>query len=205
MKKHERILVVAFIFLILPILVNAVIIPASAEQSPGILVPQSDSPVLDVLVQSPDVLVLQSDTPVMQDEENEVDTSGDYAVVLRDEPVPLAAGADPVGWALLNLLFTIAGTIMALVICIHVLAKKQRALSDDKVKSGKIKPLQFLLAPFFAVAGIVLFALTQDVGTRMIASDGLTVAHATIFICTVLSSVTVYRSEKNGDGLPKGA
>jgi len=136
---------------------------------------------------------------IQQSEEDAVDTGGDFAVVLKDEPMPLASGAAPGGWALLNLLFTIAGTIMAFAISIYVLVKKQRALSGENAKSGNFKPLQFLLAPFFAIAGIILFALTQDISTKMITADGLTIAHATIFICTVLSSIIVYRNEKYGD------
>ena len=173
MRKQERILVVTLILLILPILAPGMITPAYAEQSPDVLVRQS--------------------------EENEVDTNGDFAIALKDEPVPLVSGAASGGWALFNLIFTIIGIVTAIIISIHVLVKKQRALTDKNVKSGSIKPLQFLLAPFFAIAGITLFMLTQDVRTTMIIADGLTIAHATIFLCTILSSVMVYRNEKYGD------
>jgi len=174
MRKQDRVLVVTLILLILPILAPGMMPPACAAG------------------QLPDVLMQQS-------EEDVVDTSGDFAEVLGDEPVPLASGAAPGGWALLNLIFTIAGTAVALFISFYILVKKQRVLSGDNVKSGSVRPLQFLLTPFFAIAGITLFALTQDVDTVMIVADGLTIAHATIFICTILSSVIVYRNEKYGN------
>ena len=172
MRKQARKLATILLLLIIPVLVPGIITLAYAEP--------------------PDILIRQY-------EDNEVDTSGDFAVALKDEPVPLSSVAAPRGWSFLNLLFTFAGIVVALFISFYIFAKKRRALANDNVKSGRVTPLQFLLAPFFAIAGMALFALTQDLSTTMITADGLTIAHVTIFICTLLSSIMVYRSEKYGN------
>jgi len=173
LKKQKGKLAAVLLLLVITVLASSMITLAYAEQTPEVL--------------------------VRQYEDKEVDTSGDFAVVLKDGTVPMSSIAAPGGWSYLNLIFAFAGAVTALVICIHILAKKQRVLTRKNIKSGDIKPLQFLLAPFFAIAGIILFTFTQDLNATMITADELTIAHATIFICTLLSSIMVHRREKYGD------
>jgi len=153
--------------------------------------------------------VSPQENPPLPNEPPVIDTSSDIArvldeahdetIIIEDEEVPLAPGVNQGGWALLNLLFSIAGAVLALVMSFRVMTKKYTDVADEDEKGGRNKMLLTLSTPLLAATGIALFILTQDTGARMIMVDGLTAAHAMIFVCAVLSSILVIRNESDED------
>ena len=68
---------------------------------------------------------------------------------------------------------------------------------DEKQKRSRL--LLILATPFLAIVAIILFILTQDMTLPMIMIDWWTLAHAILFVGTVLCYIFAYRNEKDED------
>ena len=134
-------------------------------------------------------------------------------IIIGDPEVPLAPFSDGGSWALWNLILSIAGAILAIMMGIRVLIKKRRQKEEDEELEGaksqaadtededkkRSRLLLILLIPFLAIIGIILFILTQDMRQPMIMIDWWTLAHVILFAGGIISYIFAYRTEKDED------
>jgi len=109
-------------------------------------------------------------------------------------------------WALWNLIISIAGVVMAIMMGIRILMKKRRekydskdgeALFEDDEKTKRNRFMLILAVPFLAVAGINLFILTQNIRLIMILIDLWTPVHIILFTGEVLCYVFAFKRKKD--------
>jgi len=119
-------------------------------------------------------------------------------------------------WALWNLILSIAGAILALMIGIRVLIKKRQeehedientGLSDIRTsdeyaedeKQNRSRLLLILAIPILAIVGCFLFFLTQDMRLPMTMIDRWTLAHGILLVGGIISYILAYRQDKDED------
>ena len=170
------------------------------DPDPAPATPPAPAPVVEI----PDEDVPLDPGPAPEDE----------AIVIPDEDVPLYRG--PGGsWALWNLILSIAGAILALMMGIRVLLKKRRddkdeeddakataakARDDDEEEEKKKGRLLLILAiPLLAIVAFIIFILTQDMRLPMEMVDWWTFAHAIIFLGGLLSYLFAYKKEEDDE------
>jgi len=134
---------------------------------------------------------------------------------LEDAPIPLAVGARA-SWALWNLILSIAGAVLALMMGIRLLLMKRDEEEEDeekkaarreaypdeeeeekKQKRGRL--LMILAIPILAIIAIIVFILTQDMRLPMIMIDWWTLLHAILFIGGLISYIFAFRKVKDDD------
>jgi len=131
--------------------------------------------------------------------------------------VPLVAPSIYTGsWALWNLLFSIVGAVLALMIGLRVLIKKRQEdnegieytmrsdvrSSDEYAEDEKQKRSRLLLIlaiPILAIVGCILFILTQDMRLPMTMIDRWTLAHAILLVGAIISYIFAFRKDKDED------
>jgi len=166
----------------------------------------------------PTVPMLQLPPTEAGEEPQDEDEEDEEVIITIPEPeVPLAIFSDGKSWALMNLIIGIAGAIQALMIGTHILMmkKKEREGELEGIQTGpvsdKLKRRRFILAlatPAFAISGLVLFILTQDMRLPMTMVDWWTPANAAIFYGGAQSYIYAFRIGKDDDsdtGKPLGA
>jgi len=148
--------------------------------------------------------------------------NGDMGLMITDQNLPLFSGVqDGYGWALLNLLLCLSGIVMAIVAAMRIAELKKRSaggfsvtpdielskesdkgLSDvpDKVYKNKEQSRRvhvlILLTIALAVAGLVLFLLTQDMFKLMALTDSWSIALALVFIAELIAFIFLQRANR---------
>jgi len=101
-------------------------------------------------------------------------------------------------WALVNLIFAIAGAILAIVTGIR--SRKQKKQGNDSDMREKKRRLGWIIAVIvLAVAGIIVFFLTEDMSGKMVFVDRWTIVNAVIFALGIASYVLAFKWEKDED------
>ena len=115
-------------------------------------------------------------------------------------------------WALWNLILSIAGAVLALMMGIRVLMKKRQNRDDEanqeyagdyrseeeqKEKRGRL--ILIFAIPILAIIAIIIFILTQDMRLPMIMVDWWTLAHLLLFVAGVLCYIFAYKRERDED------
>ena len=168
--------------------------PAAAADEPD----EPDEP--DVIIEEtvpPLVEAPPTPEPPAEEEEEE-----EEILLIEDEEVPLAG---PLGaWALWNLILSIAGAALAIMLGIRVLIKrkqrKEEGQSEENDEEQKRSRLPLMLAvPLLAIVAFIIFFLTQDMSQPMIMIDWWTLAHAGLFLGGILSYIFAYKREKHDD------
>ena len=128
-------------------------------------------------------------------------------IFIPEEQVPLAPaiGGLQGSWALWNLILSIAGAIVAIMLGVRVLLKKKRERDDsteaeeedEKTKRSRL-PLM-IAVPVTAVAAIIIFLLTQNVRLPMVMVDNWTIAHAALFVGGLASYIYAYGKNKKDE------
>jgi len=144
---------------------------------------------------------LAEEPPAPPDDGEETDR------IIEPAPTPLA---DISSWALLNLILSILGAILAIMMLVRVLMKRrkdededeQEEEEDEKEKRGRI-PL-ILLIPILAIVAFIIFFLTQDMTQPMAWIDWWTLAHAILFIGGILSYIFAYKKQKQDKDEDRG-
>jgi hypothetical protein len=119
------------------------------------------------------------------------DIRDDTIVTAMYTPQTLPAVADNHHWALLNLLFAVAGALLALASAGYLLARRWNGHRHHHHERTREKWL--ITAILTAVAGLVVFALTQNMRNPMVWVDMWTVANAALFAATAASMVLVLK------------
>lgn len=125
--------------------------------------------------------------------------------------VPLAAPQGFAAWALANLIFAIVGAVMAIVFTVIRSMRKndeeqdeeerkqqeQRGQEDEQEKLRRRRGIGWIIGTVvLAVAGAVLFALTQDISLPMVWFDVWTIVHVILFVALlVLGNVAIRRKK----------
>jgi len=117
--------------------------------------------------------------------------------------IPLYGGSDGLRnvWALLNLIMCIVGIVLGIVTGSHTLAvsKYERDESkngdvledeeDDRKDYNKRRMIWFIITFTMAIAGIVVFMLTEDMRLPMVLVDRWTIVNALILAVEILAVI----------------
>ena len=90
-------------------------------------------------------------------------------------------------WALLNLILSVLGALLALAGLVWALIRKN--------KEKKIRPLWLLMAAILGIAGVVVFIVTQDVSLNMAWVDVWTIVNALILVLGLISLILAFKRE----------
>jgi len=149
--------------------------------------------------------------------------SEDDTIVVDDAMIPYAPAPNQATWALWNLILSIAGVVLVLMVSARALIARRKEDEQDRANadsdkrrsanadSGERKkrgrqPL-IVAIPVLAIIAIIIFILTQDMTARMIMADMWTIAHAVLFAAGLLSFIFAYKSDKDehsDDALAEG-
>ena len=121
-------------------------------------------------------------------------------VTIHDEDIALSRGFDVVietgSWALLNLILTAGGIAFAIMMAIKLFAKKND--EDDTARKNNdddIRIVPSLAIPLLAIAGTVLFLLTQDMSLKMGITNFWTLPQAALFAAGMISYFFVTKKD----------
>jgi len=133
-----------------------------------------------------------------------------HSPIIRDFGVAATPSATPSNsWALWNLILSIAGAVLALLMCVRFLLNKKREdeevehqsldfsidmeedEEEEKKKRGRI--LMILAIPFLAILAIIIFIFTQDMRLPMVMVDWWTLVHVILFIGGLLCYIFAYK------------
>ncbi len=126
---------------------------------------------------------------------------------------PPGTGDSPQILSVVNLVLSIAGIVLAVVVAMYVvLFKKKEAKTNSNYNSssqnrknkndkdnGKITQYRttwLITAIVLAVAGIVVFLLTEDMSRTMAITDKWTIINATIFIAEIITITLTFKHKK---------
>jgi uncharacterized repeat protein (TIGR02543 family) len=123
--------------------------------------------------------------------------------------------AEPVQmWALVNLVLSIAGLILAIAIGICVLLqhkKKQKKTTqpnnnesqpnnkENQKQKSQHRNLWLAVALAMGIAGIIVFLLTEDMSRTMTLVDGWTIVNVIIFAVQIIAIAFVFKHQKNSN------
>jgi len=128
--------------------------------------------------------------------------SEEYTII-EDEDIPLAPFSDEKAWALWNLIISVAGALLALMMSIRILFSKRTVKTGDSddynEKQERSKQIPVIVVPVLGILGILLFILTQDMRLPITMIDWWTLIHALLFAGGILSYIIVFRTDIGGD------
>jgi hypothetical protein len=104
-------------------------------------------------------------------------------------------------WAVVNLVLSIAGFVLALIVVIYVLLhrkqKKQRHIEEVDMRQKRHIDHLIELAFVMGVVGVIIFLITGDISGKMILVDRWTIVFAITFTIVTVSSIFALKLEKN--------
>ena len=140
---------------------------------------------------------------------------GDDTIAIEPTEPPLGGpGEGEDAWALWNLILSIAGAVLALMMGIRVLMKKRqerveeeedarqgfaRQEDEEERKRKRGRLILIFAIPILAIIAIILFILTEDMRLPMIMVDWWTIAHVILFVAGILCYIFAYKREKDED------
>jgi hypothetical protein len=136
-------------------------------------------------------------------------TVGPEPSVVVPEPLPV--------WALMNLVLSVAGVILAAIVMVYVLLrgkmKSERGgggegvvgqyvaeAGDEAVEGGVQKKhmiMRLVVALVMGVVGLVVFLLTEDMSRVMGMVDNWTIVHVVIFVMVIIAVMFVFKRRKH--------
>ena len=151
----------------------------------------------------------EPETPRDLEAEDAEDAEDADTTILDDELTPL--GGLKSHWALVNLLLSILGVLMAVIFLFKVKKKKRDEENEEKVKAASAneedeedeeeKPKRLfgykLLNAVLAVVAVIVFLLTQDITLPMILVDFWTIIHFIIVVLQIV--VMIFGKNKKDD------
>ncbi|MCL2426204.1 MAG: hypothetical protein FWD05_07685, partial [Oscillospiraceae bacterium] len=211
---------------IVPVITDPTILPTEPETETG--TPEDDAtlPTAPVVIVTPPTATITNrraetapnNTVEVPDEETPLaapsadteqeDDEEDVSLIIGDPDVPLAGFRGSGAWALWNLIFSIAGALLVLVLGVHLLIRRRKRNDEkddteecDVDDAGKKRNrLFFVIAiPVLAIIAIILFILTENMRLPMIMIDRWTIAHIILFAVAVISYIFAFRTRKDED------
>jgi len=133
---------------------------------------------------------------------------GDRGIML----FPPSGGA---AWALMNLVLSILGSILAIGTAIRAMLQKKRERdegksmddtkyievirkeeADEKTRYKQHRPVWLAVTVILAIAAILVFILTQDMRNPMCLLDWWTIVHAILFAMEIVAIAITFKREK---------
>ena len=129
-----------------------------------------------------------------------VDESAPMELMEIDDPaVPLAAlPVDESSWSLVNLLLTILGGLAAIAIAAVVLIRRKDQEKSAPQRDERRYRRSWIGAIVLAIAGVIVFALTQDLRTPMAFVDNWTIVHAVLVAVEAVAIWATFKRKKDG-------
>jgi putative Mn2+ efflux pump MntP len=165
----------------------------------------------NVTINTPAPIVTVVNTPATPTEPSQVNVS-----VEPTEPTEPAAQAQQIGevvtplagetegtiyWAFINLVLILAGILVALITLLFITPAKKRE-EDEGERKNHPGIMMFALTAILAVAGIVLFLITEDVNRPLAMIDNWTAFNALILgleLVTMILAGVLTRKKKEGE------
>jgi len=118
--------------------------------------------------------------------------------------IPLFGSPEHATWALMNLVLTIVGVALALLITLRALIfKKEEKYPDEHnnedYEYNKRRFRWLLAGNIIAIIGIILFVITQNMRNPMVLVDVWTIAHAIFVAIGIVSLVCIVKRYKDND------
>jgi H+/gluconate symporter-like permease len=134
-------------------------------------------------------------------------------VNIFNNEIPLFGPVNSATWALVNLILSILGAVMALLVAIRaILLKKKKNDKDDQNKNRahedeendenvKRNRLAWLITTIVSgVVGVLVFLFTEDTSNEMVLVDIWTIVNAVVFAIGIVATIfTVKRVKKDDD------
>jgi len=132
-------------------------------------------------------------------------------ITIGAQEIPLFGGPGfrHLVWALWNLILSIAGFVLAVMMGIRMLLHKRKEKKDreqaevyyeNEEKEERRNRLLFILAvPILAIIAIVLFLLTQDMSQLMVMVDLWTITHAVLFVGGLIGYIFAFKKQTDED------
>jgi len=117
---------------------------------------------------------------------------------IDDTTTPTTDGA---AWALVNLIFTVIGILVALVLLMAFYIKRKN--EDDSrghYEQEKKRLWPRVLAALFAMGAIVLFFVTENMKLPMTYTDRWTIWHAVILVAVIVFAIVASLKKKTDEG-----
>jgi hypothetical protein len=143
--------------------------------------------------------ITDEDTTIIEEEDtprgaSEDDGNSDSEVVsIEDEQTPLAGGAT---WALINLIAAIFTAVFCIILLLTSKKKKEEDTYDEETEKNKRRRKFVLGSIVTAVAGIIIFCVTENMHNQMALVDRWT---ALMLILLALELILVFFAAKNED------
>lgn len=136
-------------------------------------------------------------------------------IEIEEEEPPLAE-PDLGAWALINLILSILGVIIAIYVTVRALLKKRRdnreageaqsyaqmeeAERENNGKEKRYRIIWLAAVIILSIAAVVLFILTQDIRLPMIYIDWWTLAHIVLFAVELIGMFFIFKRRKDDEG-----
>lgn len=131
-------------------------------------------------------------------------------LTIGDLDIPLYGRSGERVWALLNLIITIIGVILSIILCLkYLLGKKSEededekaageAAEEDEQKQGKKKLLWTLLGAAMGIVLVIVFLLTEDMRLPMVLVDVWTILMVLLFAVQIIFAVLTRRGKRKDE------
>jgi len=120
-------------------------------------------------------------------------------ITIGDFEIPLhALSLSGYVWALFNLILSIAGIALGIMLVIRILLKniffeKYEHFEDNETREKQSRPLFAVFVPVLGFLSIVVFILTQDMTKLMVLIDMWTIIHLVLFITGLVSYIMAFK------------
>jgi H+/gluconate symporter-like permease len=134
-------------------------------------------------------------------------------VDLGDAQIPLGPLDGMNSWALVNLVLSAIGIVLAIMALVRFLVTRRRreeessdeyledlALSEEEQrKQGRLRVIYFVAIMLSAVAGVATFLLTQNMSYTMVLIDWWSALHGALTIICTVGCICLFRKRKDKD------
>ena len=125
-------------------------------------------------------VVVNDDEEVVIEDDVTPETGGDEEVVIEDDVTPEASGSKD-SWALINLVATVLSVIMTIILLLS-----KHTTSDDEASYTRNRTWK-VVGAISAIASVVVFFLTENIGANMVLVDSWTILMVVFFLVNVVS------------------
>ena len=125
-------------------------------------------------------VVVNDDEEVVIEDDVTPETGGDEEVVIEDDVTPEASGSKD-SWALINLVATVLSVIMTIILLLS-----KHTTSDDETSYTRNRTWK-VVGAISAIASVVVFFLTENIGDNMVLVDSWTLLMIAFFLVNVVS------------------
>ena len=139
-------------------------------------------------------------------------------VDIVEPEIPFVAPEGESGWALVNLILAVAGWILGIIMAIRALRRKKDKRDEDEHNyqyqqmrqaagteekedkyQRKTRAAWLIATLIMAVAGAILFLVTEDMRLPMVMVNKWTIVNAAIFIIEAAAAMFVFKKKKDRD------